>query len=413
MGDFSLCTNIYARLSFHITFIKQIFSDGLDGHPSGGNGRSGMCPLMRLVCDYTHHPVTAQENEIVDLRSKVQDLERLIADLSNQSSVIPTPDETIGDLIFETGHPSDFHTQALFLEPEIAHHCKPDMPAAKIAVPESISNVLGDRLQVNQIASHYFQSIHVWMPIISKQKLTRIIAGNLRADTALLLLCMKLLCHTPNASNARNAFLYTAAKQFSSSLETAGLLSLRTLQANLLISVYELGHAIYPAAYVSIGLAARQGIALGIHNHSAPQLPRAPIKWIDWEERRRVWWLILILDRIVTLGSYDRPLCTEDPSGTSYVPVDDVAWDQGEMVPPEQVLVSAPSNVMVSPFARLAQSANLAGRIRHCDDDNIEIRDSVERFELLHGTTLSLLELITSTSTNEDMEYSSQALCLR
>lgn len=84
------------------------------------------------------------------------------------------------------------------------------------------------------------------------------------------------------------------------------------------------------------------------------------------------------------------------------------------MVPPEQVLVSAPSHVMVSPFARLAQSANLAGRvIRHCDDDDIEVRDSVERFELLYRTTLSLLELITSTSTDGGLECSSQALCLR
>lgn len=252
---------------------------------------------MRQVCDYSDHPVTPQENEISDLRAKVQDLERLITNLSNQSSVIPTPDETISDLISETGNSSDFHTQASFLEPEIAHNCNPGMPAANIAVPENISSILGDRVQVNQISSHYFQSTHTWMPIISKQKLSRIIAGHLRADTALLLLCMKLLCHTPHESNARNAFLYTTAKQFSCSLETAGLSSLRTLQANLLISVYELGHAIYPAAYVSIGLSARQGIALGVHNHSAPQLPRAPVKWTDWEERRRVWWLILILDR--------------------------------------------------------------------------------------------------------------------
>lgn len=80
----------------------------------------------------------------------------------------------------------------------------------------------------------------------------------------------------------------------------------------------------------------------------------------------------------------------------------------------EQVLVSAPSHVMVGPFARLAQSANLARRvIRHCDDENIEVRDSVELFELLDGTTLSLLELITSYSTNGDMECSSQALYLR
>ena len=248
------------------------------------------------MCDYSNHPATLQENEISDLRSKVQDLERLITNLTNQSSAILTP-ETLGDLTSEPEHPGDFHMQAMFLDPEVAHHCNPDMPAANIAIPDSISSNLGDQLQVSQISSDYFQSVHTWMPIISKQKFSRLIAGHLRADTALLLFCMKLLCCAPKASTAKHSVHYATAKQFLSSLETAGLSSLRTLQATLLISVYELCHAIYPAAYISIGVAARQGIALGIHNHSAPQLPRAPIKWIDWEERRRVWWLILILDR--------------------------------------------------------------------------------------------------------------------
>jgi hypothetical protein len=82
-------------------------------------------------------------------------------------------------------------------------------------------------------------------------------------------------------------------------LEMAGIYSLLKVQACLLITVYELGHAILPAAYSSIGDCARQGIALGIHNKLAPQMIRKPRNWHDWEERQRVWWLVVILDRFV------------------------------------------------------------------------------------------------------------------
>jgi hypothetical protein len=77
------------------------------------------------------------------------------------------------------------------------------------------------------------------------------------------------------------------------------------IQAGLLISVYELGHAIMPAAYISIGSCAREGIALGIHERNAPQMLRQPVNWPAWEERQRVWWLIIILDRSgVALSAY-------------------------------------------------------------------------------------------------------------
>ena len=81
------------------------------------------------------------------------------------------------------------------------------------------------------------------------------------------------------------------------------------LQASLLIATYEMSHAIYPAAYMSVGYCVTQALTLGIQNKEAPQLLKSPRSWVEWDERVRVWWQIIIFDwlgllntRILVLG---------------------------------------------------------------------------------------------------------------
>jgi hypothetical protein len=62
------------------------------------------------------------------------------------------------------------------------------------------------------------------------------------------------------------------------------------------IALYEFGHAIYPAAYLTIGAMARYGISSGIDGSGPSQMP-PPSDWIEDEERKRIWWAVLILDR--------------------------------------------------------------------------------------------------------------------
>lgn len=59
---------------------------------------------------------------------------------------------------------------------------------------------------------------------------------------------------------------YCKAKQCLHLVEDQGIISLRVLQATLLLSLYEAGHAVFPAAFLSIGHCARIGHAIGIHN---------------------------------------------------------------------------------------------------------------------------------------------------
>ena len=138
------------------------------------------------------------------------------------------------------------------------------------------------------------------MPIISKIRLDRLTnrsRGGMRADGALLLLCMKLVQEVPQAQQTGTSDLYATAKDFLNNLQMKDLLTLRVIQAGLLLSVYELGHAIFPSAFMTVAYCARSAVALGLHNRLAPQLLGNPQTWADWEERHRMWWMIVILDR--------------------------------------------------------------------------------------------------------------------
>lgn len=138
------------------------------------------------------------------------------------------------------------------------------------------------------------------MPIISQKQFRNRLLNPLlpvRADVMLLCLCMKLLTWYPteDGSDPQTA-TYLAAKQHLYEIEAAGALSLQALQAAVLISVYELGHAIYPAAYMSASSCARYASALDLGWQANAGSNTA---WVDEEERRRAWWSVVILDRSV------------------------------------------------------------------------------------------------------------------
>lgn len=169
-------------------------------------------------------------------------------------------------------------------------------------IPAAVLLHLGDHAQSAIVMAQYFQTVHKWMPIISRVRLSSLadaeLGGRMRADFALLLLAMKLIQYVPgSSSNAVRDRLYVCAKEFAASLEIAGVYTLLKLQANLLIATYEMGHGIFPAAYISVGCCVTQAMALGIHHREAPQILEQPRTWIDWEERQRVWWLVVILER--------------------------------------------------------------------------------------------------------------------
>lgn len=160
---------------------------------------------------------------------------------------------------------------------------------------------MGGPSDVRKIASNYFETVHTWLPIVSKKRFYDQLLNplfDLRADVALLCLCMKLVTWTSaDLDTDPETLLYSTAKQYLADLEISGVFSLQTLQSCIFIAIYELGHAIYPSAYVSTGMCTRYATALNISWKAAGNQPVNDLSWIDEEERRRVWWSINILDR--------------------------------------------------------------------------------------------------------------------
>lgn len=148
---------------------------------------------------------------------------------------------------------------------------------------------------------HYFSTVNAWFPFISQRRLLqRFNDVPIQSDpsAAALLISMKLVTGCLQPDEDPQTPLYRLATQHLSFVASAGSVSLLLLQATLLVAVYEIGHAIYPAAYLSIGNAARLGQLMGIHDRlDAKELFREAETWTSREEERRTWWFVTFLDR--------------------------------------------------------------------------------------------------------------------
>jgi hypothetical protein len=186
-----------------------------------------------------------------------------------------------------------------FLDPDVFRLLQLETPRVEITIPKLIGDFMGNILDIQNIANIYFDTIHTWMPIISKKNFSSNLPNYLsyrKAELCLLVICMKL--SSSHTTTARTV-LYRAAKHFYFEVESSGILSVPVLQAGVLIVLYEIGHGIYPAALLSVGYCARYAVVLEIDKSITPS-SRAKLPWIEVEEQRRVWWSILILDRCVS-----------------------------------------------------------------------------------------------------------------
>lgn len=191
-----------------------------------------------------------------------------------------------------------------FLDASIFQQAQLELPRPGVIVPSYVNELIGDTRSAEEAASYFFKHIHPWMPVISKRRFYQHLLNpllQLREDAALLLLAVKLITWCPSAhSKSAQTTLYLVSKRYLAELQTAGVLSVQIVQASVLISLYELGHSVYPAAYFSIGVCARYGAVLGLDKDMNLHRRDSSIPWDELEERRRIWWAILILDRYVS-----------------------------------------------------------------------------------------------------------------
>ena len=169
-------------------------------------------------------------------------------------------------------------------------------------ITRDVSKIVGTVDELKSTALDYFNSIHPWMPVVSRTRFfSRLpqIWLEPQADFILLAFCMFLVIQIPGQDHLENmqSSLYAMAKGLIALIESADILSIEVVQARLLVSIYELGHGIDSGAFISIGACARSGIALGIHRTLQQQAPGDAQSWVELEEQRRVWWGIYILDQ--------------------------------------------------------------------------------------------------------------------
>jgi hypothetical protein len=178
------------------------------------------------------------------------------------------------------------------------------------------------------------------MPILSRSKFFEDIQevwSQPRADIALLALCIYLITQIPDdaSSESMRTSLYAKTKSLYALAESSGILTISIVQCGILISLYELGHGLQPAAYISMGAVARTAMAFGIRDTGRASEPQDFMTWRKLEEERRVRWGIVILDRYISLQNRGRSFTAIDPDLDHHLPVDDDLWDN-DVCPPFQ-----------------------------------------------------------------------------
>lgn len=159
---------------------------------------------------------------------------------------------------------------------------------------------------LSAVGHAYSLAVNRWFSILSPLRLSEEISYTMASlspqhvnsvePTLIILLASLRITYDP-------AFIgpcpeYVIAKTLSSALENEGLVSMRLLQSLIFLTAYELGHSIYPNAYLTLGRAARLAMLMGLPNRGATQHLFKPADTLTGqEEGRRAWWAIFIMDR--------------------------------------------------------------------------------------------------------------------
>ncbi|UKZ54120.1 hypothetical protein TrVGV298_007926 [Trichoderma virens] len=354
------------------------------------------CLQKRIVCDYPYRR-KKRERKSPTTAAVVSPTSGLLTDQVSTAASAETshasPDYDSFHLVSSHFSGANFLTER-FLDPEAFTSAQLKVPEPDIGhlITKDVSECVGDVANIKAISDKFFTSVHEWMPIISKiQFLTNLVSWltHKRAELYFLILAMKLSCE--QVSGPRTP-LYQITKYLQFRIENSGALSLQVIQGSVLIAIYEMGHGIYPSAYLSIAGCARYATALGIDKsilcRDLDGVPRNEL-----EERRRVWWSILVLDRFLNLSDPSRHLVTADPILENWLPVDDAAFNNGTIRPEDAYTLGSATALDLGRFARFAQAAHLIGQVlRHVAEGSSESETAQLRRTIFSLVSVSKLE---------------------
>ncbi|KAG9232373.1 hypothetical protein BJ875DRAFT_81705 [Amylocarpus encephaloides] len=164
---------------------------------------------------------------------------------------------------------------------------------------------------IEDVAGLFFRSVHPWFPIIDFDTLCRRLPGqweHCSPEFSLLLAGMKLLttipgrqCQQNNAIWAELKELHTLCKAFMGMIDAQGCVSLDVIQARTFLLLFEVGHGLYPAGYITMGTLSRSSDALGLYSEAGIAALRLQTEEEFLEESHQTRVGILILFRYVAL----------------------------------------------------------------------------------------------------------------
>ncbi|KAI1806507.1 hypothetical protein F4811DRAFT_132495 [Daldinia bambusicola] len=363
-----------------------------------------LCLRLEKQCEYPPRVRNLYENKTPDSSTISQDTNeeanpQISCSLPTVSSLgsSPIPDPVSGHGDIHTFPPMFFLDSDVCTKPLASEPCQ----ATGIVAPSSSLSP-----EANAVCEKYFSTVHHWLPILSKKRIRRLIAGNGSVPdcpSQLLFLCMKLVSEPlPAETSARANIPYQKVLETLLKVENSCLPSLQLLQSVILISAYELGHAIYPAAYLHVGHAARLCAMMGFHDRkAASQLFKDAITWTSREEERRTWWAVFCLDRITNQGTTGLPFAAPDPNPGELLPCPEAPWLEGGLGFNEPLFATSfSSNTSLGSFANMCQAAHVLGRVlRHRDElhtSRLALGFRVSEAKQLHQILVSLSAHLTS-----------------
>ncbi|KAH8807962.1 hypothetical protein F5884DRAFT_673623 [Xylogone sp. PMI_703] len=250
-----------------------------------------------------------------------------------------------------------------FTDSDLFQRLVGSIPDMNLPISVGLQSLVGDGPGLRTCVESFFQYANPWAPLISRRNFMQKVLNPLnrrRIDSMLLIVAVRLLM-TVSDGDPRTA-CYCNLKAALLEVELKGAMTFRILQTLVLVAIYELGHSIYPSAYLTIGYCARYGIALGV-DQTIISSNSTVANLADTEEERRTWWAIIFLDRYLNIGCPERTSLIEEPSSTSILPMDDKLWDMGVSPPSPPLTMCSPPSEAMGRFGLTVQAAFLLGRV--------------------------------------------------
>jgi hypothetical protein len=255
-----------------------------------------------------------------------------------------------------------------------------------------------DSVNMPAVSAEFFAGTHQRLSALSKSRFYRNLPSlniDAHADFVVLCLCIYLIQQIPTAgTTSMQSSLYAAVKSLISLLEAGCEISLDTVHCRLLLTLYELGHGLTRAAYISIAACARSARVLGLHKK--PWLNSDRVSILATEEEKRLWWAIVNADRLIGLLNGDALFVTEDPASSDPLPIQDSLWLADSLtLDIEAPILATPAHVTIGQLARECQVAHLTGRVvKHVFDPTPDLAFNKAEAVQLERTLRAFLPLL-------------------